>query len=52
MIGSETSPATVGVIEAVPRGEGWGRVDFKNIPDIESYRDRWDTIAEFLAAAT
>lgn len=38
----------VSVIEKAPRTEKWGRVNFKNIPDIESYRDQWDLIKKFL----
>lgn len=29
----------VEIIESAPRTEGWGKVNFNNIPDIESYRD-------------
>jgi len=39
----------VGVILAAPRTKNWGRVDFKNIPDLEAYREKWNRIREFLA---
>lgn len=35
-------------LETVPRGEGLGRIDFKKIPDLDSYRARWDLVSEFL----
>ena len=38
----------VGDIKAVPRSKGWGRVDLKKIPDLESYRERWNMLVEFL----
>jgi hypothetical protein len=38
----------VSVIEKAPRTEKWGRVSFKNVPDIASYRDQWDLIKKFL----
>lgn len=39
------------VVESAPRSEDWGRVDFKNIPNLEEYRDNWDAIATFLASS-
>jgi hypothetical protein len=36
-------------LKSVPRTEGWGRINFRNIPDLDSYRNRWDMIADFLA---
>jgi len=36
------------LLEAVPRN-AWGVVRFKDIPKLESYRDRWDLIRDFLA---
>jgi len=38
----------VDVAEALPRTEGWGKVSFSKIPDMESYRDNWDLIRDFL----
>jgi len=38
------------LLEKVPRTEGWGRMDFRDIPDIEKYRDAWHRIQEFLTA--
>ena len=31
-----------------PRTEGWGKVSFNNIPDLDSYKERWDFIRNFL----
>lgn len=36
------------VVENAPRTKNWGRVNFTNIPEFESYRERWDLIANFL----
>ena len=38
----------VGVAQALPRTEGWGKVSFKDIPNLESYRDCWGPIRTFL----
>lgn len=38
----------VDVAEALPRTEGWGKVSFSKIPDMESYRENWDLIRDFL----
>jgi len=38
----------VSVIEAAPRTKDWGRVNFNNIPDFDSYRERWKLISDFL----
>jgi len=46
----EYSVLPVSVVHAAPRTEDWGRVDFRNMPDFDSYRDRWELIAEFLAS--
>lgn len=40
------------VVENAPRTEDWGRVNFNNIPDFESYRERWDLIARFLVSSS
>lgn len=40
----------VAVAKMLPRSEGWGKVSFRSIPDLDSYRDRWDLIQEFLAS--
>ena len=39
----------VEVARAFPRTEGWGKVRFRNIPNMESYRDQWTLIRDFLA---
>ncbi|MFC1627533.1 hypothetical protein ACFL3H_00295 [Gemmatimonadota bacterium] len=38
----------VDVAEALPRTEGWGKVSFGSISDMESYRENWDLIRGFL----
>ncbi len=38
----------VDVAEALPRTEGWGKVSFSNIPELETYRSNWDLIRDFL----
>lgn len=40
-----------GDLERVPRTEGWGRMEFSRIPNLGTYRNRWDMIADFLAAS-
>jgi hypothetical protein len=39
------------MLKKVPRTEGWGRMEFKDIPDIEKYRGGWHRIREFLPCA-
>lgn len=57
--GSKDRPATdvrppeffvlpVDVVRAVPRTAGWGKVAFRNIPDLDGYRDAWHRISDFL----
>jgi hypothetical protein len=36
------------IITAAPRSEGWSKVLIRNIPDADSYRDRWDLVRDFL----
>lgn len=38
----------VDIVEALPRTEGWGKIRFKDIPEMESYSDTWDLIRDFL----
>jgi hypothetical protein len=38
------------VLAGVPRSQKWNKVMFKNIPDLEKYRDNWALIWEFLKA--
>ena len=42
----------VQVAERLPRTEGWGKVSFAKIPDLASYRERWDLIRSFLSSPT
>jgi hypothetical protein len=39
----------VGLVRAAPRTEGWGKVAFSGIPDLEQYRDSWHLIRSFLS---
>jgi hypothetical protein len=36
------------IAEALPRTEGWGKVAFSNIPELESHRENWQVIRDFL----
>ena len=38
----------VAVIQSAPRSADWGKVNLKTIPDLATYEDRWDLVAEFL----
>lgn len=38
----------VEVIASAPRSADWGKVNLKNIPEYESYEDRWELVSEFL----
>ncbi|MEI7639120.1 MAG: hypothetical protein WCJ37_17550 [Syntrophus sp. (in: bacteria)] len=38
----------VDIAESLPRADGWGKISFSNIPEMESYRDNWDLIRKFL----
>jgi hypothetical protein len=38
----------VAVIQDAPRSANWGKINLKTIPELESYEDRWDLVAEFL----
>jgi len=40
----------VAVTRAIPRTQGWGKISFSKIPHLETYRDRWDLIRDFLNA--
>jgi hypothetical protein len=37
-------------LETVPRTKGWGKMAYRDIPDIGAYREGWHRIQEFLAA--
>jgi hypothetical protein len=39
----------VEVARSFPRTEGWGKVRFRKIPNMDSYRDKWTLIRDFLA---
>jgi hypothetical protein len=38
------------VAKGFPRTEGWGKVRFRKIPNMEDYRDKWTLISDFLAS--
>lgn len=38
----------VDVIESARNDNGWRKVFFKNIPECDSYRERWDLVQDFL----
>jgi hypothetical protein len=40
----------VDVVKAARHAKGWRQVFFKKIPDVDTYRERWDLIESFLAA--
>jgi hypothetical protein len=42
----------VDVLREVPRGKLWGKLMFKDIPEIERYRENWTVISEFLKSPT
>jgi hypothetical protein len=42
----------VDVLREVPRGKLWGKLMFKDIPEIERYRENWTAISEFLKSPT
>jgi hypothetical protein len=39
----------VDIVRAAPRTEGWGKVSFSGIRDLEQYRDSWHLIRTFLS---
>lgn len=38
----------VDIAKALPRTEGWGKVSFSSIAELNSYQDNWDIIRVFL----
>jgi hypothetical protein len=38
----------VEVARDLPRTKGWGKVSFSQIPNLESYSDKWNLIRDFL----
>jgi len=39
----------VELISSLPQGKVWNKVDIKKIPNLESYRDHWSQIKDFLS---
>jgi len=37
------------VIRSLPRDKQWSKVDLKNLPDRENYRENWSQISAFLS---
>jgi hypothetical protein len=42
----------VDLVQSAPQSEGWGKVKLKDIPEFQSYEERWDLVAEFLKCLT
>lgn len=40
----------VDIVRQLPRTEGWGKVAFSHIPDMERYRDGWQLVRTFLSS--
>jgi hypothetical protein len=38
----------VDTAKTLPRTKGWGKVSFSSIPDMDSFRNNWNLIREFL----
>jgi hypothetical protein len=38
----------VELVKSLPRSKNWGKITFRNVPDFENYKERWDLITEFL----
>ena len=38
----------VGILSRLPRTTAWNKISFRRIPELESYRDRWHAISDFL----
>jgi len=36
------------IARALPRTKGWNKVSFSKIPELESHRENWDLIRDFL----
>jgi hypothetical protein len=36
------------MLKGVPRSEGWGKLFLRDVPEVESYVERWDLIAKHL----
>lgn len=42
----------VAVVREARRDKGWGKVRFGHIPNLESYKGRWDLVREFLCRSS
>lgn len=42
----------VAIIQSLHKPGGWGKVHFRHIDDLETYRDNWQQVAEFLASTS
>lgn len=40
------------VVKGLPRTKGWGKVSFSKVPELASYRERWDLIRNHLKVPT
>ena len=40
----------VALVQSIHQPGGWGKVHFRHIEDLESFRDNWQQVADFLAA--
>ena len=38
----------VALIQSLPSGDAWSKVDLKKVPELEIYREKWSLISEFL----
>jgi len=38
----------VDFVKSLPQSDNWGKINFKDIPDLESFKDRWDLVVKFL----
>lgn len=42
----------IGLIQELPRDKQWNKVDLKQLPDRDFYRQNWEQITAFLSAST
>ena len=38
----------VAIVQATPRTPQWGKIVFRDIPNFENYKNKWELISEFL----
>lgn len=38
----------IGYVKSLPRTESWGKINFRNMPNFVTCKDRWELITEFL----